>query len=165
MRKLLQISLLGAIAVATSAFSSIEPLDRAGVAKLCTDNDGKLVKKIDKDDEGKIISTKIICNIKLDIGGTKKEVALFDYDKDIQFERWLVVKLNSSKCLGNGTKIRLIASDMEPVPNYAGTMPMLTSKQNDEYKEAVYKKCKLDLSYKMYEKEKDAFNNVDVEEK
>jgi hypothetical protein len=170
MRKLLQISLLGAVAVATSAFSSIEPLDRAGVAKLCTDNGGKLVKNVNKEGD-KIISTTIICNTKVEVEGKEVERYLFTLDKDIQYPHWIGVKLSTAECfqekktvhegkIDTGIAITKGFRAFDLIPLLA-----LTTEQLDEYKEATYKKCKLDLSYKMYEKEKDAFNNVDAEEK
>jgi hypothetical protein len=172
MRKLLQTTLLGAIAVAISSCSSIKPLDSAGVAKLCTDHGGKLFKTVTKND-GNTTNTKITCKIKKKPGDNKFDARLFEYDKDIEFKDWAGIKVFSSECLRNGKAPKpgepnrtWYKSFIDDIPREAAvTMPFLTNKQNDEYKEAEYKKCKLDLSYKMYEKEKDAFNNVHAEEK
>jgi hypothetical protein len=169
MRKLLQISLLGAIAVAISSCSSIKPLDSAGVAKLCTDNGGKLVKDVKKEGD-KIISTKIICNTKMEVDGKERDHKLFSFDKDIQYPHWIRVKLSTAECVKkkktvHGGKIDIDKAIEKSFDGLGDLISLLalTNKQLDEYREGVAKECKLDLSYKMYEKEKDAFNNVDVE--
>ena len=154
MRKLLQISLLGVIAVAISSCSSIKPLDSAGVAKLCTDNGGKLVKNVNKEGD-KIISTKISCISK---AKHYKGEEIFSYFYGLVYVDWVTIK-SAEPCVQ-----AILSGPPGTSPHYErDNLIDLDQSLFTQLRKQIEKKCKLDFSYKMYEKEKDAFNNVNAE--
>ena len=89
---------------------------------------------------------------------------LFSYDKGIEYPRWVSVKWSTAACPAKDQAAKAKDESFRELADFVSLLT-LTTKQLDEYKEGVAEQCKLDLSYKMYEKEKDAFDNVHATEK